>query len=89
MKDLIWLIAGYFIWAFAPYLGSLFSFITPSMSEWAFRLPVVLAVYVILLIVLWIGYTMSTTPPPVPLENPLSLKRNLGDINQKKQESLE
>jgi len=24
-----------------------------------------------LLVVLWIGYTMATTPPPIPLENPL------------------
>jgi predicted DNA-binding transcriptional regulator len=27
-----------------------------------------------LLIVLWIGYTMATTPPPIPLENPIDLE---------------
>jgi len=56
---------GYFVWAFAPYLGpSISGWITPALSEWAFKLPVVLAVYGILVIILWIGYTMATTPPP-------------------------
>ena len=27
-----------------------------------------------LLIILWIGYTMATTPFPIPLENPLDLE---------------
>jgi MFS family permease len=67
---------GYFIWAFAPFLGpSISAWITPDLSEWAFRLPVVLAVYAILVIVLWIGYTMATTPPPMPLERPLEIER--------------
>jgi hypothetical protein len=42
-------------------------------SEWAIKLPVMAAVYMILLIVLWIGYTMATTPPPIPLDTPLDL----------------
>lgn len=67
---------GYFVWAFAPFLGPAISaWITPALSEWAFKLPVVLAVYGILLIVLWIGYTMATTPPPMPLERPLEIER--------------
>jgi hypothetical protein len=45
----------------------------PISSVWAIRLPVILAVYMILFIVLWIGYTMATTPPPVPLDTPLDL----------------
>jgi hypothetical protein len=63
---------GYFVWAFAPILGSaVTSWISPEMSEWAYRLPVILAVYVMLLIIAWIGYTMATTPPPIPFEEPL------------------
>jgi predicted DNA-binding transcriptional regulator len=45
------------------------------VSEWAFRVPVVIAVYAVLLILLWIGYTMATTPPPIPLEKPLEIER--------------
>jgi hypothetical protein len=33
----------------------------------------------ILFIVLWIGYTMATTPPPVPLDNPLDLETELDE----------
>jgi len=29
---------------------------------------------VILFIVLWIGCTMATTPPPIPMDNPLELE---------------
>jgi predicted DNA-binding transcriptional regulator len=32
-----------------------------------------------LLIVLWIGYTMATTPPPIPLESPLEIEREEHD----------
>ena len=67
--------AAYFLWAFAPYLGILGKWITPDISEWAFRVPVIIAVYVILIILLWIGYTMATTPPPIPLEKPLEIER--------------
>lgn len=67
---------GYFVWAFAPFLGPAVSvWINPALSEWAYKLPVVLAVYGILVIVLWIGYTMATTPPPMPLERPLEIER--------------
>ena len=62
---------GYFVWAF----GSSFGWLEEYVSEWAFRLPVIVAVYVILLIVLWIGYTMATTPPPMPIERPLEIER--------------
>ena len=62
---------GYFIWAF----GDMFAWLSPIVSEWAYRLPVIAAVYILLFIVLWIGYTMATTPPPIPLENPLDLEK--------------
>lgn len=70
------IMVGYFVWAFAPLLGpAVASLISPEMSEWAYRLPVILAVYMMLLIVAWIGYTMATTPPPIPLESPLEIER--------------
>ncbi len=70
------IMVGYFVWAFAPLLGPVVtSWISPEMSEWAYRLPVILAVYMMLLIVAWIGYTMATTPPPIPLESPLEIER--------------
>ncbi len=70
------IMVGYFVWAFSPLLGpAVTSWISPEMSEWAFRLPVILAVYMMLLIVAWIGYTMATTPPPIPLESPLEIER--------------
>jgi hypothetical protein len=61
----------YFVWSFASFLGPLFSWITPEMSEWAFKIPVIFAVYAILLILLWIGYTLATAEELMPLENPL------------------
>jgi MFS family permease len=68
---------GYFVWAFAPFLGpAVSSWISPELSEWAFKLPVILAIYAMLAIILWIGYTMATTPPPIPLEKPLSIERD-------------
>jgi len=59
------------------------SWISPEMSEWAYRLPVILAVYMMLLIVAWIGYTMATTPPPIPLESPLEIEREEYDSTKK------
>ncbi len=62
----------YFVWAFPGLFGTLFAWLGPY-NEWAFKLPVIAAVYMILFIILWIGYTMATTPPPVPLDTPLDL----------------
>ncbi len=64
--------AAYFVWLFPGVFGSMFAWVA-QYSEWAIKLPVMAAVYMILLIVLWIGYTMATTPPPVPLDTPLDL----------------
>jgi len=69
---------GYFVWAFPTVFGAIFSWLGPY-SEWAYKLPVIAAVYMILLIVLWIGYTMATTPPPVPLDTPLDLENEFMD----------
>ena len=73
MAATILIIVGYFIWSFAPWLGASFAWLTPY-TEWAYRLPILAAAYLMLLIVLWIGYTMATTPPPIPLENPIDLE---------------
>jgi predicted DNA-binding transcriptional regulator len=66
---------GYLVWAFGPLIPIFRVWITPELSEWAYRLPVFLAVNAMLLLVIWIGYTMATTPPPIPLENPLEIVR--------------
>ena len=68
---------GYFVWVFGPNLG--LDWISIGLSEWAIKLPVILAVYALLLIILWIGYTMVTTPPPIPLEEPLEIEREEKD----------
>ncbi len=72
------IMVGYFVWAFPSIFGTVFAGLE-RYSEWAYRLPVILAVYMILLIVLWIGYTMATTPPPVPLDTPLDLDNEFVD----------
>lgn len=77
---------GYFVWAFAPFLGpTVTGWISPEMSEWAYKLPVILAVYFMLLIVAWIGYTMATTPPPLTLERPLEIERETVDSTTEKE----
>ena len=73
MAATILIMVTYFIWSFAPWLGASFAWLTPY-TEWAYRLPILAAAYLMLLIVLWIGYTMATTPPPIPLDNPLDLE---------------
>lgn len=42
------------------------------MSPWAdltIQVSALLAVGMVLLIMAWIGYTLATTPPPMPLED--------------------
>lgn len=72
----------YFLWVdFAQYQYALdpnpenipwawFASWPPSLVSWelCIILPVFLAIVVILVIGIWIGYSMLTTPPPVPLE---------------------
>ena len=75
---------AYFVWAFPGLFGTLFAWLGPY-SEWAFKLPVIAAVYMILFIILWIGYTMATTPPPVPLDTPLDLDNEF-DLDEEEEE---
>ena len=51
-----------FIFQFATLFGLL------SYGPWAVILPIWIAALLILVIAMWIGWTMLTTPPPVPLE---------------------
>jgi len=76
---------AYFVWAFPGLFGTLFAWLGPY-SEWAFKLPVIAAVYMILFIILWIGYTMATTPPPVPLDTPLDLDNEF-DLDDEEEEA--
>jgi len=57
------IIVAYVIAFFAPILS-----LPPWWHEWAVGLPVLLFVLAVLVISMWIGWTMMTTPPPVPLE---------------------
>jgi len=55
-------------------VGYLVAFFAPTLSlpawwhEWAVGLTVLLFVLAVLVISMWIGWTMMTTPPPLPLE---------------------
>ena len=53
----------YVIAFFAPYLN-----LPPSWREWAVYLPVFIFVLAALVVCMWIGWTMLTTPPPAPIE---------------------
>jgi len=69
------IMVAYFFWAFSPFIG-LSRWIPPSVTVWAYRLPVVLGVYFMLGIIIWIGWTMASTPPPLPIENPLDFEKD-------------
>ncbi|UCF58250.1 MAG: hypothetical protein JSV15_03950 [Candidatus Bathyarchaeota archaeon] len=56
---------GYFCWLFlAP--QDLF-FLGRPLSDWAVIVPVAIIVYVFLFVIVWIGWTMVSTPPPLPV----------------------
>jgi len=57
------IIVGYVVAFFAPQLT-----LPAWWHEWAVGLPVLLFVLAVLVISMWIGWTMMTTPPPAPLE---------------------
>lgn len=76
---------GYLIWLVPGHFGILGAV---DYSIWAIKLPVILAMYMVLFIVLWIGYTMATTPPPVPLDTPLDLDTEF-DFDDEDEDDLE
>ena len=61
------------------------------MSPWAWltiQLSALLAVGMCLLIMAWIGYTLATTPPPMPLED-FDFETDLGEESEETKESEE
>ena len=80
------IMAAYFVWLFPGLFWSLPELVINR--DWAIALPVIAAVYMILFIVLWIGYTMATTPPPVPFDTPLDLDSefNFDSVDEKTEE---
>ena len=42
-------------------MGSMLAWLAPY-ADWTYKLPILAAVYAMLSIVLWIGYTTATTP---------------------------
>ena len=55
---------------FAPHLA-----LPDWLSWWAVAIPVFLFVLGVLVIGMWIGWTMLTTPPPAPLETEMPSAR--------------
>jgi lysylphosphatidylglycerol synthetase-like protein (DUF2156 family) len=70
----ILILIGYSYWAILlPIFPTIFltnwiPFLTSENAIWAIRIPVYIAVLVILLIAAWIGWTMATTPAPAPID---------------------
>ncbi|MHA1793287.1 MAG: hypothetical protein ACTSVI_11625 [Promethearchaeota archaeon] len=66
----IWLIGGWI----HSHEGEVPSWLLmiPEIPGWGWTLAVVLPIWLVAILVLaiamWIGYSMATTPPPVPLE---------------------
>jgi len=61
------------------------------MSPWAWltiQVSAFLAVGMCLLIMAWIGYTLATTPPPMPLED-FDFEAELGESEESEEESEE
>ena len=61
------------------------------MSPWALltiQVSALLAVGVCLLILAWIGYTLATTPPPMPLED-FDFEAEIGESEGESEESEE
>ena len=59
------------------------------MSPWAtltIQVSAFLAVGMCLLIMAWIGYTLATTPPPMPLED-FDFESELGESEEEPEES--
>ncbi len=61
------------------------------MSPWALltiQVSALLAVGLCLLIIAWIGYTLATTPPPMPIED-FDFESELGESEESVEESEE
>ena len=56
---------GYFYWLFL--VPEDMVFMGRRFSEWAVIVPVAILVYAFLFVIAWIGWTMASTPPPLPV----------------------
>jgi len=78
----LFIIAYYTYWAVVieilPGLSVAFPFsLIPLLpSEWAIILPVWIAMVGVFSIAAWVGWTMMTTPPPTPIEEPKEAVEN-------------
>jgi hypothetical protein len=45
-----------------------FKLLGRTISDWALIIPILVIVCLFLIIVIWIGWAMATTPPDLPLE---------------------
>lgn len=44
-------------------------FLGKQANEWAIMIPVIIIVYAVLIVIAWIGWALSSTAPPLPLNN--------------------
>ena len=44
-------------------------FLGKQANEWAIIIPVIVIVYAVLIVIAWIGWALSSTAPPLPLNN--------------------
>jgi len=59
-------------------------FLGRTVSQWSLIIPVLIFVYLFLFVVAWIGWTMATTPPALPLkEREESDSEKSGDIEDR------
>ncbi len=58
----------YALLMFGPYIPTLSTVFTQSVSLIALQVTAFIAIAVVFGILAWIGYTLATTPPPKPIE---------------------
>jgi len=65
----------YIYWLFAPVEQENILFFCPWINaRWALVLPIVVVVLAVLVIAMWIGWTMAATPPPTLIEEKVEEK---------------
>lgn len=65
----------YVYWLFAPANVGDILFFAPGINvRWALVLPIVVAVLAVLVIAMWIGWTMAVTPSPALIEETVETK---------------
>lgn len=64
---------SYIVAFFSKTLSTIFTLpdwlVNANLDWWTVAIPVFLFVLVALVVCMWIGWTMLTTPPPAPLED--------------------